>query len=580
MCALLQTKLALTEVKDHPIRGRSLQLLGHISVSIGGDKFAPYVNMCMASAQENITIGDADLREFSYIFYANVAKSMKVAFVPALPTLMPHLLEVANESEYIFNGGSDDEEEGPEGAQTAVTTTADEDNDDVLDDDEDGIEINGYEGFVITKKSAITALACVAEFTEEHIGPYLPQIFEIFLSESGPLGSYHESIRGEAYEAMQHFVTALCATQGLKQGPPTGVVITLPDQLVPVIMKALRTSIAEITGGDDKGVVAKCYRTIGGILNRVGAVALTLADDADIQVGQLLLQAIKTSLAQQLPCQTLEPEEDDEEGDGGDDHDNELMDDVTDLIGILAKVMGPGFIPHFDLLLPDLLKFSTGNRVHSDRSMAVGCFGEVLAEIGPDSVKYGAVILPLIAASVTDEMEGVRRNAAFCLCALIDSAGVALAPNYLQILQMLYPICTRSADAKTIDTGADVDNALSAVSKMIKYSPEAIPLETVLPVMLSSLPLRNDMAEGYSVYGSLTRLLVAQNATALQYLPQIIAIFGYELSSESKATEEAKAVIVIGLKSANSAFAPAVSQALSNVQNPSHAAALQAAIIS
>jgi hypothetical protein len=99
--------------------------------------------------------------------------------------------------------------------------------------------------------------------------------------------------------------------------------------------------------------------------------------------------------------------------------------------------------------------------------------------------------------------------------------------------------------------------------------------------MLASLPLRNDMTEGASVYGALTQLMVSQNAIAVQHLPQIMAIFGHELSPESKATEETKLIIVTGLKSVlSSTFAPTVTAALSTVQNPSHSAALQAALSS
>lgn len=580
MCALLQTKLFVEDKKDWALRGRSLQLLGHIAVSIEGENFAPYVNMGMQSAQQGINFNDDELREYAYIFYANVAKSMKASFVPALPSLMPQLLQEASKAEFTFAAGSDDdddEEEGQAGATQPAAATAEADDD---DDDEDGAEINGEEGYVITKKSAITALACIAQYTEEHFASYLPQVFTIFLNPEGPLGSYHFEIRGEAFEALQHFVTAACATQGLKQGPPAGTVIGIPQELVPYITQSLRASIEEIKEGWDKSVVAKCYETIGGIISRIGAAALTLVDASNIQIGQLLLQAIKDSLGQKLVCQNQETEED--ENEEGEDHDNELMDDVTDMIGVLAKVLGPGFIPHFDLLLPDLLKFASGERVHSDRSMAVGCFGEVLAEIGPESIKYSAVVLPLIAASVADEMESVRRNAAFCLCALIDSAGAALAPNYLQILQMLYPICTRNASAKAIDTGADVDNALSAVAKMIKNSPETIPLDSVLPVMLASLPLRNDMTEGPSVYGSLSHLLANQNQTILQHLPQVVSIFGHELSAQSKATEETKQLIALGLTAAmsNPAVSPSLTAAINGVENPLYVSALRSVLTS
>jgi hypothetical protein len=78
------------------------------------------------------------------------------------------------------------------------------------------------------------------------------------------------------------------------------------------------------------------------------------------------------------------------------DHDNVLMDSVSDLIGALAKTIGTDFEPYFATFFPLLLKFTKPTRSHSDRSMAIGCFGEVIAEIGPLAVKYADSILPIL----------------------------------------------------------------------------------------------------------------------------------------------------------------------------------------
>lgn len=45
----------------------------------------------------------------------------------------------------------------------------------------------------------------------------------------------------------------------------------------------------------------------------------------------------------------------------------------------------------------------------------IGCYGEVIHEIGAPSIKYANVLLPLLQAGLADSMEPVRRNSAFCL---------------------------------------------------------------------------------------------------------------------------------------------------------------------
>ena len=220
-----------------------------------------------------------------------------------------------------------------------------------------------------------------------------------------------------------------------------------------------------------------------------------------------------------------------------------VMDAVTDLIGILAQVTGPAFVPHFDILFPNLMHFATGQRVHSDRSMAIGCFAEVIAEIGPAAEKYAELLLPLIAMGLKDEMESVRRNSAFCMATFVDAAGSALGGHFLQILECLRPLCTRAANQQSADSGgADVDNALSAVAKMIKAAPERVPLEHVIPVMLAALPLRADYSEGPSVYGSLSALILANNPVVLANLPSLLSSLGQELVA-SKTVDETKGII-------------------------------------
>ena len=143
-----------------------------------------------------------------------------------------------------------------------------------------------------------------------------------------------------------------------------------------------------------------------------------------------------------------------------------------------------------------------------------------------------------------DSMETVRRNAAFCVGVLVEATGTALSAHFMQILSWLYPLCSRSEPQQATDMGgADIDNALSSVARMINVAQSLMPLDRVLPVMLSSLPLRSDYSEGENVYGCIARLVLSGEPNSLNNFPKILEAFAQVFQSDSKATAETKAVV-------------------------------------
>lgn len=64
---------------------------------------------------------------------------------------------------------------------------------------------------------------------------------------------------------------------------------------------------------------------------------------------------------------------------------------------------------------------------------------------------------------------------------IVEVTGPALGDYFLQMLQWLHPLCLRkdSQKGRSDAGGADVDNALSAVAKMIKVAPQRVPIAQV-----------------------------------------------------------------------------------------------------
>jgi hypothetical protein len=52
-----------------------------------------------------------------------------------------------------------------------------------------------------------------------------------------------------------------------------------------------------------------------------------------------------------------------------------------------------------------------------------------------------------------------------------------------------------------------VDNACGAVARIISSAPQAVPLQHVLPVLLTALPLREDHEEDATVWTCLTKIV-------------------------------------------------------------------------
>ena len=473
----------------------------------------------MKSAMMAFELDDDDLKEHSYIYFANSAKVMGRQFDVYLAQLVPMLLRVTMETELIAHNPEDDD-----------------DPDDEEDDDHENLYINVRDCFVNSKKAALTALGAMAEHTHEGYAPYLESTIEAIINQDkgGALFSYHDIIRAEAVECLQQLTGVVCYAQGVSQKPPKLETVPLPPLATQVLQTALKTFVIAMGEDHSKLVVSTACEAVGVVVQRVGVAALNLVleDVAGKKslVSDLLMQKVLLLISEKAPCQKVTAESqaqgDDEDDEG---HETSMLDAAGDLIVILSQTVGEQIVPYFDSLQKPLLKFMKPTRAFSERSSAIGTYVEVLLEIGQHALKYIDTILPIIRTSLSDPMEGVRRNAAYGLGVVVRVAGPVLVPHYMTILQSLHPLCTRPVELMGADKGgADVDNALSTVAHMIKGDIATMgpALPHVLPVLLAALPLRSDLGEGANVYGCLIELTLNGNASAMSLLPQILAAFG------------------------------------------------------
>lgn len=530
----LNPLLFITEPHLLDVRGRALECLGHIAVAVGKEHFEQYFLLGMQSALDG-TKAEGGLCEYSYTYIANTVKVMGNIFDEHLESLVPHLLDVIRESELSAFTDEDD----------VLANDSDEDGD---DDDSDGnFHLNVEEGFINSKKAALSAIGSLAEHTGAAFFPFLEETLNTLIAERvGVLYSFHRVIRAEGYMCLQYLLKVACVASGITERPAKGSVLQL-DAIVTEVTHVVMTSFLTCMVEDIEMLPASyAIEGLMGALELVGVAALTLCDkESGVAYGDALVTHIGIILKEKAASQTNQNKDEDDDDDDA-DHDNLVMDATCDLISGMAKVIGAGFVQYFEQFKKPLLKYTKPSRSYSDRAMVIGCYAEVMKEIGPDAAKYADAIFPVVQVGLSDSMEAVRRNSAYCVGVLAEILPPqSLAPHVPQLLQWLHPLCVRQTDVVMTDMGgADVDNALSSVARMMKSCPSAIPIQHVLPVLLTAMPLRSDYNEAIFVYEALTHLLQENEPTALSMMPQMLTVFAQAIRDDSKYQDDVKALVV------------------------------------
>ncbi|KAL7465987.1 hypothetical protein ACHAXS_006283 [Conticribra weissflogii] len=530
VASLMSKLMVLKEEKMFSLRGRALECMGHIAIAVGKEHFRPYFSSTMQCACEGLTFDSTDLHEFAYAAFANLAKVMENEFAPVLGELVPHLITVIGQDEGQFEQAEDEDKGGQFNAL-----------DDSDDEDEGGNYVMHIRTAILeTKKGAITAIGEMAAHTGAAFVPHLEESMTVLINTAD---NWHPLVKAECAEALPSMVVSIVAKDHggeitWEKGDVSG---TSPlSSATATVANAVLTALVTLMKDDDKTVVGKACEGIQSVIELCGPHALSpVANDC--------LENTFNLLSKQAPCQLTEYDEEFGEEDD-DDHDS-FMTSVCDLIGSFARVMGQHFVQYLDKFLPAICFYAKSSRPPSDRSMAIGCIGELAQELGEGiAPHWDSVFFPASIAGLGDSDYSVKRNAAFCIGVSCEGLKERITSQYSVILTALSPLF--SMDASQSDTtAACIDNAGAAVARMIMTSPANVPMAQVLPVLLRSLPLKNDMTENETVYNCLMGLLQMQQPDLLANKQELARVFTEAVSEESKVDDELKEKLKLALQS-------------------------------
>lgn len=191
-----------------------------------------------------------------------------------------------------------------------------------------------------------------------------------------------------------------------------------------------------------------------------------------------------------------------------------ILSKIADVIHALFTTYRENFLPFFDQLCQHFVNLLAPARAWADHQWGICIFDDVIEFSGTACAKYQVFFLEPLAVYVKDKISEVRQAAAYGWGVLAQFGGEQFAGELAKALPLLIEVINspESRDMRNINP---TENAISAVTKIMKYNSSAINLNEILPLWFSWLPVVEDADEAPHVYGYLCDLIEQNNPLIL-----------------------------------------------------------------
>ena len=208
-----------------------------------------------------------------------------------------------------------------------------------------------------------------------------------------------------------------------------------------------------------------------------------------------------------------------QQDDGDDDNDDDaaetseydwlLIESTLDVLSGLAKALGAQFAEIWKIFEKTILRYASSS-ARPERITSCGVIAECIQGMGSAITPFTTSLLKVLLHRLGDEDVEVKANAAFAIGMLVENSEKTqeILKAYNQILAKLEPMLQDKPSRQ-------LDNAAGCVSRMIMKHKDRVPLDDVLPVLLSVLPLEEDFEENAPVY----KMIVGLCTSNIHILP-------------------------------------------------------------
>uniref|UniRef100_A0A3P9P6S4 Karyopherin (importin) beta 3 n=1 Tax=Poecilia reticulata TaxID=8081 RepID=A0A3P9P6S4_POERE len=504
------------------LRGKTIECISLIGLAVGKDKFMPDASAVMQlllKTQTDFNDLEDDDPQISYMIsaWARMCKILGKEFQQYLPVVMGPLMKTASIKPEVALLDTQDmenisEEEGWEFVNLG-------------DQQSFGIKTAGLE----EKATACQMLVCYAKELKEGFVEYTEQVVKLMV----PLLKFyfHDGVRVAAAESMPLLLE--CARV---RGPE--YLTQMWHFMCDALIKAIGTEPDSDVLSEIMHSFAKCVELMGdGCLN----------NEHFEELGGILKGKLEEHFKNQELRQAKRQDEDYDEQveetlQDEDENDVYILTKVSDILHSVFSSYKEKVLPWFEQLLQLIVQLICPNRPWADRQWGLCIFDDVIEHCSPSSFKYAEYFLRPMLQSLCDTSAEVRQAAAYGVGVMAQYGGDSYRPFCTEALPLLVAVI-QAADSRSKENVNATENCISAVGKLMRFRPECVNVNEVLPHWLSWLPLKEDKEEAVHTFDFLCDLIESNNPIVLgpenSNLPKIFLIIADGVANESVKTEDA-----------------------------------------
>ncbi|KAK6633230.1 hypothetical protein RUM44_003831 [Polyplax serrata] len=511
------------------LRGKTIECVSMIGVAVGPEKFmrdASEVMDLLLKTHNEVQLPDDD-PQTSYLIsaWARICKILGKDFQRYLPLVMGPMMRTASIKPEIALLDNEDMQDIEKAVDWQFVPLGEQKN--------FGIKTAGLED----KASACEMLVCYARYLGEGFADYAEEVVKLMV----PLLKFyfHEGVRTAAAESLPYLLESVKAKG-------TAYLEGMWSYICPELLKAIDNEPESEVLTDLMHSLAKCIETLG---------AGCLSEESMAELIKILDKSLNEYFVRAMQRGDKRKEEDydevtEEQLEDEDCEDVHVLSKVADVLHSLFATYKTSFYPYFDQLVGHFVKLLAPGRSWADHQWALCVLDDTIEYGGPACVKYQAYFLPAILSYIQDRSPDVRQAAVYGCGVLGQFGGDSFAGFCAEALPRLVEVIN-DPDSRSKENINPTENAISAVTKILKHNSSSINVDEVLPHWLSWLPVWEDVDESPHVYGYLCDLIQANHPVVLgtnnSNIPKLIAILAEAFFRDAFTLEDeiAKRVLCI-----------------------------------
>ncbi|CAH2099620.1 unnamed protein product [Euphydryas editha] len=473
------------------LRGKTIECVSLIGLAVGEEKFMSDASEVMDLLLKTHTEGEqlpADDPQTSYLIsaWSRICRIMGKKFAQYLPMVMEPVMRTAAMKPEVALIDNEDLEIIEGDLDWHFVTLGEQQN--------FGIKTAGLED----KASACDMLVCYARELKEAFAEYAEDVVKLMV----PMLKFyfHDNVRTAAAESLPYLLE--CARI---RGPQ--YIQGMWAYILPELLKAIDSEPEQEVQVELLNSLAKCIELLG---------AGCLSDEMMAEVLRILNKLLTEHFERATERRQKRADEDYDEvvEEQLADEDNEDvygLSRVADVLHALMSAYHENFFPHLDSLLPHLVQLLAPGRPYADRQWAICIFDDVIEFGGPACVKYQDIFLEPMLNGLREPEPEVRQAASYGCGVLAQFGGPQFAGACARAVPLLAALIAEP-NSRSVENLNATENAISAVTKIIKYNHSQINRDEIIRHWLTWLPVVEDTEEAPHVYSLLCELVASGHA--------------------------------------------------------------------